>query len=50
MAKKIETYIKNILKNAYGDNWEQYFNDSPLIQYLNLKSELFMVIQKLGKL
>ncbi len=38
MAKKIETYIKNILKNAYGDNWEQYFNDSPLIQYLNLKS------------
>lgn len=38
MKENIETYIKDILVEAYGQDWEQVYNHSPLIQYLNKKS------------
>lgn len=36
--KKIESYIKQILQSDFGDKWEEMYNDSDLIKYLNLKS------------
>lgn len=36
--KKPEEYIRKILKDEYHDEWEKIFNDSALLQYLNLKS------------
>lgn len=36
--RKIEEYIKEILISNYGDRWENIYNNSELIQYLNLKS------------
>lgn len=36
--KQIENYIKEELANFYGKNWKQIYDNSPLIQYLNLKS------------
>lgn len=38
MSKKIEAYIKEILKSDFGDNWEKIYKASDLIKYLNLKS------------
>lgn len=36
--KKPEEYIRKILKDEYHDEWKKIFNDSALLQYLNLKS------------
>lgn len=35
---KVEEYIKEILSDYYGNNWQTIYNKSELIQYLNLKS------------
>lgn len=35
----IEDYIKEILEKNYGDSWENFYNKSDLIKYLNLKSK-----------
>ncbi|HAO5612649.1 TPA: restriction endonuclease, partial [Listeria monocytogenes] len=38
MTKQVEQYIQEILEKNYGDEWEEYFNNSELFRYLNLKS------------
>ncbi|HFP6515162.1 TPA: restriction endonuclease [Enterococcus faecalis] len=38
MKKKVENYIQDILVKNYGENWENIYEQSDLIQYLNLKS------------
>lgn len=38
MDKEIESYIKQILKDDFGDNWKKVYEASNLIKYLNLKS------------
>lgn len=34
----VEDYIKKILEDSYGDDWENVYKKSELIQYLNSKS------------
>lgn len=38
MTKQIEEYIQEILEKHYGTDWEEYFDNSELFRYLNLKS------------
>lgn len=38
MPKKIEEYMKLILEKKFGERWEEFYNQSDLLKYLNLKS------------
>ena len=41
MSKKLEPYIKEFLVKNYGKDWKKIYENSTLIQYLNLKAKLY---------